>query len=366
VKRANLFDPMLAREQIHEALAGTGPTVLISSSSKFAPESESFKTLLNSHAQSAEPIALLIETSGSSGTPKLVALSAQAISTSAEVTNKYLGAEVGDRWSLTLPLNHIAGINQLTRSINLNTSPAPSDGEGAQFISIVPTQLHRAILNRDSLFHNLLAAKKVLVGGAPISQSLIDEAHECGISIVTSYGMTEMGGGCIYNSRPLPGVEMRIDVNGLINLKGPMIATSYFGDEKSTQKHFQSGWFITSDVGELDNDDLKIIGRSDDLIISGGEKISAVKVETLIRSHYPDLEIIVIGISDIEWGQALRVVVAGENRGLTLAQIRDIVGVQIGRFAAPRSLLYLEKMPMIGIGKPDLVLLRSAQATEEM
>ena len=111
---------------------------------------------------------------------------------------------------------------------------------------------------------------------------------------------------------------------------------------------------------------MKIIGRSDDLIISGGEKISAVKVEALIRSHYPDLEIVVIGIPDIEWGQALRVVVAGENRGLTLAQIRDIVGVQIGRFAAPRSLLYLEQMPMIGIGKPDLVLLRSAQATEEI
>ncbi|CAB5037791.1 unannotated protein [freshwater metagenome] len=89
-------------------------------------------------------------------------------------------------------------------------------------------------------------------------------------------------------------------------------------------------------------------------------------MEALIRSHYPDLEIIVIGISDIEWGQALRVVVTGEKHGLTLAQIRDIVGVQIGRLAAPRSLLYLEKMPMIGIGKPDLVLLRSAQATEEM
>ena len=366
MKRANLFDPMLAREQIHQALEGTGPTVLISSSAKFAPENEIFNSLLNAQSQSSEQIAILIETSGSTGTPKLVALSAQAIKASAEVTNQYLGAEPGDRWSLTLPLNHIAGINQLTRSIDLKSSPAPSDGEGAQFISIVPTQLHRAIQNRDSLFNNLLATKKVLVGGAPISQNLIDEANECGISIVTSYGMTEMSGGCIYNLQPLPGVEMRIDVNGLINLKGPMIANSYFGDEASTNKNFQSGWFITSDVGEINNGELKILGRSDDLIISGGEKISAVKVESLIRSHFPDLEIIVIGISDIEWGQALRVVVAGKNRGLTLAQIRDIVGLQIGRFAAPRSLLHLERMPMIGIGKPDLVLLRSAQATEEM
>ena len=366
MKRANLFDPMLAREQIHQTLAGTGPTLLISSSAKFAPENESFKSLLNDHLESAEQIAILIETSGSSGTPKLVALSAQAISESAEITNQFLGAEIGDRWSLTLPLNHIAGINQLTRSINLNSLPAPSDGEGAQFISIVPTQLHRAIQNRDSLFNNLLAAKKVLVGGAPISEKLISEAHECGIAIVTSYGMTEMSGGCIYNSLPLPGVEMRIAANGLINLKGPMIANSYFGDQESTRKHFQAGWFITSDIGEIENEELKIIGRSDDLIISGGEKISAVKVEALIRSYYPDLEIIVIGISDIEWGQALRVVVTGEKHGLTLAQIRDIVGVQIGRFAAPRSLLNLEKMPMIGIGKPDLVLLRSAQATEEM
>jgi len=124
---------MLAREQIHQALTGTGPTVLISSSAKFAPESESFKALLDEQ-QDIESIAILIETSGSSGTPKLVALSAQAVSASADVTNKFLGAEAGDRWSLTLPLNHIAGINQLTRSINLETSPAPSDGEGAQFI----------------------------------------------------------------------------------------------------------------------------------------------------------------------------------------------------------------------------------------
>ncbi len=366
MKRANLFDPMLAREQIHQALAGTGPAVLISSSAKFDPENESFKSLLNQKSQGAEQIAVLIETSGSSGAPKLVALSAQAINYSAKVTNQFLGAEIGDRWSLTLPLNHIAGINQLTRSINLETSPAPSDGEGAQFISVVPTQLHRAIQNKDSFFKNLLAAKKVLVGGAPISEKLIDESRESGISIVTSYGMTEMAGGCVYNSLPLPGVEIRIDGNGLINLKGPMIANSYLGDSEATKKHFQGEWFVTSDLGQLVNGELKIIGRSDDLIISGGEKISAVKVESLIRSHYPDLEIIVIGISDIEWGQALRVVVAGENRGLTLSQIRDIVGVQIGRFAAPRSLLYLEQMPMIGIGKPDLVLLRSAQATEEI
>ena len=366
MKRANLFDPMLAREQIHQALTGSGPTVLISSSAKFDPQSEGFKALLDEKVHDVESIAILIETSGSSGTPKLVALRAQAVSASADVTNKFLGAEAGDRWSLTLPLNHIAGINQLTRSINLETSPAPSDGEGAQFISVVPTQLHRAIQNKDSFFNNLLTAKKVLVGGAPISEKLIDESRQCGISIVTSYGMTEMSGGCIYNSLPLPGVEMRIDINGLINLKGPMIATSYLGDKESTQKYFKDGWFITSDIGEIENNKLKIIGRSDDLIISGGEKISAIKVEALIRSHYPDLEIVVIGIPDIEWGQALRVVVAGENRGLTLAQIRDIVGVQIGRFAAPRSLLYLEKIPMIGIGKPDLVLLKSAQATEEM
>jgi O-succinylbenzoic acid--CoA ligase len=357
---------MLAREQIHQALAGTGPTVLISSTAKFDPEGENFKSLLNEQSQNVEPIAILIETSGSSGTPKLVALSAQAVSASAEITNKFLGAEIGDRWSLTLPLNHIAGINQLTRSINLETTPAQSDGEGAQFISVVPTQLHRAIQNRDSLFNNLLAAKKVLVGGAPISEKLIDDSLQFGIPIVTSYGMTEMSGGCIYNSLPLPGVEVRIDINGLINLKGPMIASSYFDDKELTQKHFQEGWFITSDLGELENDKLKIIGRSDDLIISGGEKISAIKVEALIRSHYPDLEFTVIGIPDIEWGQALRVVVTGDNQGLTLAQIRDIVGVQIGRFAAPRSLLYLEQMPMIGIGKPDLVLLKSAQATEEI
>lgn len=366
VKRANLFEPLLARDQIQQALLGEGPTLLITTSSKFATENPHFQSLLHEYQEDSEPIALLIETSGSSGVPKLVALNAQALSASAQITNNYLGAEIGDSWSLTLPLNHIAGINQLTRSINLNSNLAPSDGSGAQFISIVPTKLHRAIQNKDLLFDNLCSAKKVLIGGAPITQKLIASAQDCGISLVTSYGMTEMGGGCIYDSQPLPGIEMKIDSAGLINLKGPVVANSYFGDSQATKRHFQNGWFITSDLGEISAGSLTVNGRSDDLIVSGGEKISAIMVAALIRAHFPELEIIVLGVPDVEWGQSLRVVVTGNKKELTLAQIRDIVGSQIGRFAAPRSLLLLDQIPMLDIGKPDLSFLRNAQATEEM
>ena len=311
-------------------------------------------------------IALLIETGGSTGSAKIVALSAEAMRTSARLSNAALGATQGDHWSLSLPLNHIAGINQLLRSIDIDTEPVTSGGE---FISIVPTQLYRALRTRDAFFNQLTSAKKVLIGGATVPQELLGAGRSAGIPLVTSYGMTEMCGGCIYDGNALPGVEVKILEDGKIALKGPMRAEGYFKNHEATISAFIDDWFITSDSGKITSEGkLEVLGRSDDIIISGGEKISPTAIADLLRSQFPTTEIIVIGIPDQEWGQSIRVVVTttDESKALTLGKTREIVASVLGKVAAPRSLLLLSEMPTKENGKIDIQELTRATPTEAL
>ncbi|NBR94064.1 MAG: acyl-CoA synthetase [Actinobacteria bacterium] len=315
-----------------------------------------------------ESAALLIETGGSTGEPKVVALSATAMKSSASLSNQALGAAEGDSWSLSLPLNHIAGVNQILRAIDLGSDPVEV---GANFLSIVPTQLYRALEQKDSLFDQLKSAKRVLIGGAMIPKPLVERASEQGINLVASYGMTEMCGGCIYNGKALPGVAVEIRDAGRIALSGPMRAIGYLNNPVANAKAFVAEWFLTSDAGALDkNGILQVIGRVDDVIISGGEKISPNKVTKILQRYFPRYEIYVIGIPDEEWGQSLRVVMANNessdgSRKITLQHIRDIVGGALGKVAAPRSLLLLSEIPTKENGKVDLLALTTVSPTEE-
>jgi len=314
-----------------------------------------------------EGAALLIETGGSTGEPKIVALSSDAMKSSAALSNQALGAVKGDRWSLSLPLNHIAGVNQILRAIDLGSDPVESD---ASFISIVPTQLYRALEQQDLFFDQLKSAKQVLIGGAMIPMQLVERASEHGINLVASYGMTEMCGGCIYNGRALPGVAIEIRDAGRIALSGPMRAIGYLNNPVANGEAFVGEWFLTSDAGALDrNGILQVIGRVDDVIISGGEKISPNEVTKILQGYFPAYEIYVIGIPDEEWGQSLRVVMANNkssdgSQKISLQNIRDIVGGALGKVAAPRSLLLLSEIPTKENGKVDLAALTTASATE--
>ena len=313
-----------------------------------------------------ENIALLIETGGSTGAAKIVALSSDALRASARLSNTALGATTTDRWSLSLPLHHIAGINQLLRSIDLGTDPV---NEGGEFISIVPTQLYRALREKDKFFDQLLHAKKVLIGGAALPQQLLDQGRATGISLVTSYGMTEMCGGCVYDGKPLPGVDIKIGNTGRIALRGPMRAEGYFGNATATTEVFVDDWFITSDAGEIsESGQLFVHGRIDDVIISGGEKISPTAVADVLRSHYPNTELYLIGVPDEEWGQALRCVMitSDESKRIDLGEIRGIVGATFGKVAAPRSLLLLSATPIKSNGKLDLHQLMTLPPTQSL
>jgi O-succinylbenzoic acid--CoA ligase len=343
-------DALRLRDALARALSG-GPTVALTTISR-EPVNEN--------------IALLIETGGSTGMPKVVALSAAAMRASAQLSNKVLGATKGDRWALTLPLHHIAGINQILRSIELESDPVATGGE---FISVVPTLLYRALNNHDETLEQLRGARKVLIGGAAVSRELLEVGKSAGIPLVTSYGMTEMCGGCVYDGAPLPSVEVKMFDGGKIALKGPMCAQGYLNDEAETLKSFVDGWFITSDEGEITSDGKLIVrGRTDDVIISGGEKISPTAVTQLLRSRFPRTEIYVLGIPDSEWGQSLRVVMAlsDEIARVTLSEIREIVGANLSKVAAPRSLLLLSDIPTRANGKIDLRQLASAPPTQTL
>ena len=318
-----------------------------------------------SHQSVPDEIALLILTGGTTGASKLVALSADAMRASASLSNRALGADSRDRWSLSLPLHHIAGINQLLRSIDLQNDPVKSGGE---FISVVPTQLYRGIAKQSKELEELRNAKKVLIGGAAVPDNLLRQGRDLGIPLVTSYGMTEMCGGCVYNGEPLPGVEVKILSSGQIALKGPMQATGYFENAVATQESFIDGWFITSDQGVINRDgSLEVIGRVDDVIISGGEKISPRAISEILGVFFPDEEIYVLGIPDTEWGQSVRVVLktSSLSQKFTLKECREKISQSLGKVAAPRSLLLLSEIPVKSNGKVDYDLLAQMPATEQ-
>ncbi len=295
-------------------------------------------------------IALVVNTSGSTGTPKVVAISSAALIASTNASHKYLGATPGDSWSLLLPTTHIAGLNVLIRATALGSRVIDNRDKDnyidADFISIVPTQLHKALTMDAKLLEHLTAAEAVLVGGAPLSEKMKKEAVSKHVKVITTYGMTEMSGGCVYNQKPLDGVEIKISDQGLIQLTGPMIASGYLNNDGKIFEEFKSGWFESSDLGEFNNGVLKILGRSDDVIISGGEKISLIEVEDQIKKILPGFEVITFAMTDDKWGDKLCL---ASTSLINQAELR----LKMGNLATPKEFFIFESVPKTSLGKPD-------------
>ncbi|MFM7359795.1 MAG: AMP-binding protein [Actinomycetota bacterium] len=289
-------------------------------------------------------IALVVTTSGSTGSPKSVALTAKSLITNARATHKYLGAKIGQRWSLLLPTNHVAGINVLVRAIELGTTPVGIESK-ADFTAIVPTQLHRALSGDSQLLEHLQECAAVLVGGGPLDQDLRSKAESLGIKIVATYGATETCGGVIYDGAPLEGVEFSI-IDGLIAIKGPQVAFGYLNAEFP----INDGWFITSDLGEIVNGKLIVLGRSDDQIISGGEKISLSAIEQFLQFEFETAEIIAFAKSDAEWGEKLCI---ATTKDLSIDLLSSKLKSKFGGHAAPKELHHVNEIPYLALGKPD-------------
>jgi len=294
--------------------------------------------------------SLVVNTSGSTGDSKSVVLSSAALIASANASHKYLGATPGDSWSLLLPTTHIAGLNVIIRATALGNRVIDNrnreDYVDADFVSIVPTQLYKALTSDPKLLEHLTAAEAVLVGGAPISEKLKKEAANKHIKIITTYGMTEMSGGCVYNQKPLDGVEVKISSAGLIQLKGPMIASGYLLANGQLQKFTSSGWFETTDLGEITNGMVKVLGRADDVIISGGEKISLSAAEESIRQILPKVEIITFAMADDLWGEKLCL---ASTSNIDIKELR----AKLDSILTPKEIFFFDKIPTTVLGKPD-------------
>jgi O-succinylbenzoic acid--CoA ligase len=296
-------------------------------------------------------ISLLVATSGSTGKPKEIALTSSALIASAQASNKYLKAAKGNTWSLLLPLTHIAGINVLVRALQLGTQPLDLRNHvgaypHADFTAIVPTQLFSALNENSELLKHLQGATAVLVGGASLSKELREQGESVGINIVATYGMSETCGGCVYDGVALDGVAFEIAENGQIKISGPVLA----------EVERENGCFVTQDLGRVVDGKLQVIGRSDDTIISGGENISLSAIESEINKKFPEVQATAFATTDSKWGQALHVAVESKDETIKAA-ISDFLAKTIGAHAKPKSVILLDKLPLIGIGKVDRVSL---------
>ena len=221
----------------------------------------------------------------------------------------------------------------------------------ADYTSIVPTQLFRALNGDQRLLDHLKSAKAVLVGGAALSQSIRNQAELAGIKVITTYGMTETCGGCVYDGELLDGVDVEIR-GGKIFIRGPILASSISLD---------AGWYETSDLGELDNEKLKVIGRADDVIITGGENLSLNIVEVSLNSAFPAIEFAAFAVEDPQWGQSLQIAVVGS---VLDDEIIAHLEKDLGAFAKPKGIHHLASLPLLGIGKVDRKSLAKGVAHE--
>ncbi len=340
----------------------------------------------------ADPTALVVSTSGSTGEPKGALLPVSALAASSDGTQERLGG--AGTWLLALPAQHIAGLQVLLRSVAAGTVPQIMDlrtgfspngftaasadllarpGVQRRYVSLVPTQLTRLLDAGGEPLAALTSYDAVLVGGAATAPATVSRARAAGVAVVTTYGMSETCGGCVYDGRPLTGVRWRTDAEGRVRLGGPVVARGY--RDRPAHPAFSTDpdgtrWFATDDVGEAGPDGaLRILGRLDDVIVTGGLKVAPSLVESALSDHPGVREVVVVGVPDREWGERVVAVVVpgatGPGGGLPdLPAMQRSVAERVAPYAAPRELVLLERIPLIGPGKPDRAALRALAARE--
>ena len=326
-----------------------------------------------------EGIAAVVRTSGSTGTPKRTALSIDALASSSMATAEYLGFE--GQWLLALPLHYVAGLAVLTRSLYAGTRPWAMDLDASfdaagfneaaaaltdrrRLVSLVPTQLQRLLT--DPTHETVSALQRfdaILLGGARAPRAVLEEAARHSLKIHLTYGSSETAGGCVYDAQALPGVRVKV-TDGRIMLGGPTIASGYLGNPTLTAKHFSvddSGvrWYATDDLGSYGDGILSVTGRADDVIITGGLKVSAAQVQGVIEALPGVMAAGVVPVPDAQWGQQIGAAYVGSADPDALAAA---VRGSLGPAAVPRRLIRVDALPLLPNGKIDRLLLASRLA----
>jgi len=355
---------------IRRAVDGPGPAVLLG-----AP----------GEVEVPAGTAAVVTTSGSTGYPKQVVLSRNALLASAFAT----AARIGEgAWLLALPAGYVAGLQVLVRALMAGHEPAVLEGRFSpaafaaaatgmrssrggdripSFTSLVPAQLADVVAAAEAdagIAAALASFEAILIGGQALPQQIAERATALGARIVRTYGSTETSGGCVYDGVPLDGVRMRI-ADGEVQLAGPTLADGYLGDPERTASVFTTDdhgtrWYRTGDAGRIDDGVLRVTGRIDNVIVSGGVNVSLDRVERVVRSLPGLAGAVVVGVADERWGETPVVAVAGAEEALPdrLAEVREAVGAELGAPARPARIVVLPVLPQLPSGKPDRVALR--------
>ncbi len=319
--------------------------------------------------------ALVIETSGTTGSPKQVWLSKEAVLSSARATSRAAGPE-GVWWS-SLPAHYIAGMQVIVRSLVAGRDPIgaatgqgvvekfaaalpqliKAKGEGLPvYGSVVPAQLSDllAALDHGHIDSDVLRVfDRVLVGGQRIEARLIDRALAVGLRVTRTYGSAETAGGCVWDGVPLEGVSLET-WEGRVAISGPMLAGGYVGDDELTKETFShrdgKRWFLTRDLGEIRSGELHITGRMDDVIISGGVKVSLAEVERVIREDCGIDDAVVVSRAHSRWGEVPVVVTTS---ACDLERLRRVTSGLLGVAAQPDAVVVVDEILQLSSGKPD-------------
>ncbi|MGN8129588.1 AMP-binding protein [Paenarthrobacter sp. 22069] len=363
-----------ALKALAAALHGEGPAVELS----VGPDG----ALVVGHVETpgCDDAVAVVRTSGSTGTPKATLLTVESLAASSMATALRLKGE--GQWLLALPVQFVAGIQVLVRSLFAGTRPWVMDMSGGftpeaftaaaleltdkiRFTSLVPTQLQRLL---DDPSPETLAVLRrfnaILLGGAPAPEALLTAAREAGVRVITTYGSAETSGGCVYDGYPLEGVSVRVAEDGQILLGGDTVAAGYIeAPDEETGTFFEEDgvrWYRTSDLGSIDDDGrLTVLGRADDVIITGGVKVSAGHVQEQLEESDDVSAAFVAGVPSAEWGQAVAAYVAltpegvaRHNGGDPAVVLQHLWQQQLG-VLAPKTVLTAPALRMLANGKPD-------------
>jgi o-succinylbenzoate---CoA ligase len=320
----------------------------------------------------ADSTAVIVGTSGTTGVPKGVEISADALLHSARASLARLGARPGQRWLCCLPAAYIPAIGVLVRSLVSGTDPVLADRADAQtvaasgcaYVSLVPTQLRRLldvdIMTKAGAPAPLAGFSSVLLGGAAAPAGLLDAARAARVPVVTSYGMTETCGGCVYDGIPLDEVQVKIgDEDGRIWIGGPVLFSGYVGGPERLAPG--DGWFRTGDLGRVDSAGrLMVRGRVDDVINTGGYKVVPGEVAAALLTCPGVRDVAVVGQRDSQWGERVVAVVVPADRAdpPALELLRLHVRERVPRYAAPSKMVVVEAIPVLPGGKHDIAQLR--------
>src|SRR6266511_2766983 len=295
-------------------------------------------------------VAAVVATSGTTGRPKGVELTAAGIEASSRAVSAALGTGPGDRWLACVGLHSVRGLPLEVHGRFDVDAAAAAAAAGATLVSVVPTMLAR-LLDAGA---GLERFRQVLLGGAPAPAGLVERAADLGASVVRTYGLTETFGGVVHDGHPLAGVELAIAGGGEITLRGPMLLRRYRRDPAATRKALRGGWLHTADLGRVRPDGrLEVLGRRDDLVITGGVSVHPAEVEAVLVRHPGVADVAVGSAPDPEWGQRLVAYVVPLDRLLppTLAALRGFARERLAAAKAPRELVLVDGLPRTASGK---------------